>query len=108
MRLGRFGKLRKERCYTIALKIHALINYQFKKIVLHCIFLEDPYFMSFDIWPWSTYPSYNYGGFYMISGAAIRKLLVATLSVPYIQFEDLYLIGLCARLARVQIMVSDR
>ncbi|XP_057376831.1 beta-1,3-galactosyltransferase 9-like [Daphnia carinata] len=64
--------------------------------------------ISEELWPWSTYPTYVSGGCYLIDSGAIAELLAAVQTTPYFPFEDLYMTGLCARKANVQVLASDR
>ncbi|KAI9563442.1 hypothetical protein GHT06_010905 [Daphnia sinensis] len=69
---------------------------------------EKKWAISEQLWPWSTYPTYVSGGCYLIDSAAIGPLLAAAQTTPYFPFEDLYVNGLCARKANVQVLASDR
>lgn len=70
--------------------------------------LVAKWYVSTEVWPWQNYPPYLYGGSYLISRAAIGPLLAAAQVTPYFMFEDVYLIGLCARKAGVLVMSNDR
>ena len=59
--------------------------------------------MSSGTWPWEMYPPYLIGAGYMISRTALSPLLAAASTTPYFVFEDLYLNGLCAPKAHVQL-----
>lgn len=69
---------------------------------------EHKHYISYEIWPWPKFPPYIYGGCYLIAQTAIVPLLAATQTTPYLPFEDLYLLGVCARKARVQLWSHDR
>ena len=68
---------------------------------------SDKWIVSQQLWPWSTYPTYVSGGSYIIDSSAIGPLLAAAQTTPYFPFEDLYVNGLCARKAEVQVLASD-
>ena len=64
---------------------------------------------DWQVWPWLNYPSYVYGGAYLVSRAAVGPLLAAAKMMPYFRLEDVYLVALCARKAAgVRIFTSDR
>lgn len=63
---------------------------------------------SYENWPWLEIPSYLQGGGIVITGSAVRSLLGAMQTTPFYIWEDLYLIGLCAVKARLQILTSKR
>lgn len=69
---------------------------------------DSEWYVSFEVWPWYNYPPYLYGGSYLISRAAIEPLLAAAQVTPYFIFEDVYLIGLCARKANVLVLSNYR
>jgi len=60
------------------------------------------------VWPWSTYPPYLFGGAYLIGRRAAQRLLAAAAATPHFAFEDVYLTGLCAIKAGVDVLASDR
>ena len=64
--------------------------------------------MSNDTWPWDKYPTYLLGGCYMISRTAVSPLLAAASTTPFFVFEDIFLNGLCAPKAEVQVQSSKR
>lgn len=68
---------------------------------------SDKWIIDRQLWPWSTYPTYVSGGCYLIDSSAIGPLLAAAQTTPYFPFEDLYINGLCARKAEVQVLASD-
>jgi hypothetical protein len=68
---------------------------------------SDKWIVNQEMWPWSTYPTYVSGGCYLIDSMAIGPLLAAAQTTPYFPFEDLYVNGLCARKAEVQVLASD-
>lgn len=70
--------------------------------------LDEKNYISYDAWPWTTYPPYVYGGIYLITKRAVIKLLAAIQVTPLIEYEDLYIVGLCATKAAVQVMVAER
>lgn len=60
------------------------------------------------MWPWSNYPPYITGGAYLMDKTAVAPLLAAAQTIPYLHIEDIYLSGLCARKAGVELLVSYR
>lgn len=44
----------------------------------------------------------------IIAGSAVRPILSAMQVTPYFIWEDMYLIGLCAVKAKIQLRTSDR
>jgi hypothetical protein len=69
---------------------------------------ESKHYVSMELWPWPAYPSYLYGGCYLLGRKALAPLLTAAQSTPYFPFEDLYLIGLCSRKAHVPLWTFDK
>ena len=49
-----------------------------------------PYYM----WDRPVFPPYLYGAGYLMSRSAVRKLLVASITVPMLHIEDVYVTGL--------------
>ena len=70
-----------------------------------CGIFKDPKHksvISFDEWPWNSYPQYVEGSFYLLTHDAIVPLLAAIQTTPMIPFEDVYLTGICAEKANVE------
>lgn len=63
---------------------------------------------SFENWPWYQFPAYFQGAGILIAGSAVRSLLSAIQTTPYFIWDDMYLIGLCAVKAGLQIRTSNR
>ncbi|XP_059350798.1 uncharacterized protein LOC130693163 [Daphnia carinata] len=59
-------------------------------------------------WPWTRMPTYLEGGGVVIAGSAVRSLLAAMQTTPYFIKDDIYLTGLCAEKARLQMRTSPR
>ncbi|KAI9563616.1 hypothetical protein GHT06_011080 [Daphnia sinensis] len=70
--------------------------------------LESKHYVSLELWPWPTYPSYLYGGCYLLGRKSLGLLLAAAKMTPYFPFEDLYLIGLCSRKAHVPLWTFEK
>ncbi|XP_057376585.1 beta-1,3-galactosyltransferase 1-like [Daphnia carinata] len=70
--------------------------------------LGNKHYVSLDVWPWPTYPSYLYGGSYLLGRKSLGLLLEAAQTTPYFPFEDLYLIGLCSRKAHVPLWTCEK
>lgn len=70
--------------------------------------LEGKWKISYKDWPWSKYPLYPSGGAVLLPGIAIRPLLAAAQVVPYLPFEDTYLLGLCTEKADIKFHVTKR
>ena len=67
----------------------------------------NKYYISEEVWPWSTYPGYLFGGAYLVGRDAIRLLLAAAQTTPYFIFEDVYITGICTKKTNVNIYVSE-
>ncbi|KAI9559031.1 hypothetical protein GHT06_015820 [Daphnia sinensis] len=63
--------------------------------------------VTYQEWPWNTYPSYLGGPAYLLHGSAIRPLLAACQTTPMVSLEDLYWTGICAEKADVNIYFSS-
>nr|CAH0111712.1 unnamed protein product [Daphnia galeata] len=63
---------------------------------------------GFEHWPWQRFPIYFQGAGVIIAGSAVRPILSAMQVTPYFIWEDMYLIGLCAVKAKIQLRTSDR
>lgn len=63
---------------------------------------------DFDMWPWYELPKFLHGAGIVVSGVAIRSLLAAIQTTPYFVWDDVYLTGLCAVKAKLQILASDQ
>ena len=63
---------------------------------------------SFKNWPWQRFPIYFQGGGVVIAGSAVRPILAAMQVTPYFIWDDMYLIGLCAVKAKVQLRTSNQ
>jgi hypothetical protein len=68
--------------------------------------LDGKWDITFEDWPWSTYPSYLGGPAYLIHGSAILTLLAAGQTTPMTPFEDLYVTGICAEKSGLHIYIS--
>ena len=65
--------------------------------------------MSWELWPWKTYPPYLYGPSVLIPGGeGVRRLLEAAKTVPYYPIDDVYLNGLLAEKANISIEPIER
>lgn len=64
--------------------------------------------VSYETWPWSTYPPFLVGAGVLISRAAVTELLAAAQTTPFFVWDDLYVFGLCVKKAGVQFYTSDR
>ena len=49
-----------------------------------------PYYM----WDRPVFPPYLFGAGYLMSRSAVRKLLAASIAVPLLHIEDVYVTGL--------------
>lgn len=96
---------RKPGITAIIVRIIGLILYIFMGLLID---LESKHYVSRGMWPWPSYPSYLYGGCYLLGRKALAPLLAAAQTTPYFPFEDLYLIGLCSRKAKIPLWASDR
>ena len=58
--------------------------------------------MSWELWPWKTYPNYLFGASILIPGSeGIRRLLAAAKTTPYYRIDDVYLNGLLPEKAKM-------
>jgi len=65
--------------------------------------------VSWELWPWKTYPHYLYGPSVLIPGGeGVRRLLEAAKTVPYYHIDDVYLNGLLTEKANISIEPIDR
>ena len=64
--------------------------------------------VSYEEWPWTSYPPYVFGASILISGKAVSPLLEAAQETPYFEMEDIYLTGLVARKAGVRLRPTER
>lgn len=64
--------------------------------------------VSYEEWPWTSYPQYLFGASILISGKALSLLLDAAQVTPYFGMEDIYLTGLVARKAGIRLRPTDR
>lgn len=66
------------------------------------------WYVSYETWPWSSFPIFLSGGCVLISGKAISPLLAAAQTTPYLlTVDNVYLGGLLARKAGVPLRMSD-
>ena len=70
--------------------------------------LEGPWKISYEHWPWKAYPDYPTGIISLITGSSIGSLLAAAQTVPFIRFDDAYLLGLCAEKAKIKVVSDTR
>lgn len=63
--------------------------------------------ISFDEWPWESYPPYFSGGSVLIPGRTIGPLLAAAEVTPYLWIDDIYLSGLLAEKANISLRSSE-
>lgn len=63
---------------------------------------------SFKNWPWQRFPIYFQGAGVVIAGSAARPILAAMQVTPYFIWDDMYLFGLCAVKAKVQLRTSNQ
>ncbi len=89
-------------CYTIPLYIQKLRNNLIDE------FDSGKWSTSFELWPWHRFPFYFQGAGLVITGSAVNSLLAAIQVTPYFIWEDLYLTGLCAVKAKVQLRTSSQ
>ena len=78
------------------------------QILIYRLYLESKHYVSLEVWPWPTYPSYLYGGCYLVGRGSLGPLLAAAQTTPFFPFEDLYLIGLCSRKAQIPLWTFDK
>lgn len=57
--------------------------------------------ISYEAWPWIEYPTFIRGAAVLMASKAIRPLLAAFQTTPFIPFDDVYLTGLAAKKAGV-------
>lgn len=69
------------------------------------VYLDDILSMSYEAWPWLTYPNFLVGSCIVLSGSAIAPLLAGFQVTPYIPFDDVYLTGLVTRRVNSSIRV---
>lgn len=55
------------------------------------------------MWPWERFPSFAYGGNYLLSRKVIGPLLLTSQTTPFIPMEDIYLMALCANQVNVSL-----
>lgn len=71
--------------------------------------LEGKWQVSWENWPWRTYPSYLRGPAVLIPGGeGIRRLLNAAKSTPYYHIDDVYLNGLLPEKAQINVAFIRR
>ncbi|XP_046453458.1 uncharacterized protein LOC124201058 isoform X3 [Daphnia pulex] len=63
---------------------------------------------SYENWPWQKFPIYFQGAGVVIAGSAVRPILAAMQVTPYFIWDDMYLVGLCAVKAKVQLRTSNQ
>lgn len=64
--------------------------------------------ISYEDFPWQSYPYYCEGAAIMIDGGAVRRLLASAQTIPYLKFDDIYYTGLVAPKAGISLMMGDR
>ncbi|KAK3713829.1 hypothetical protein RRG08_033802 [Elysia crispata] len=69
---------------------------------------KSKWYTSEEVYKDKWYPSYLSGTAYGMSGQAAVKLYDASLRVPLFWMEDIYITGLCARIANVPLIADDR
>ncbi|XP_057368016.2 beta-1,3-galactosyltransferase 5-like [Daphnia carinata] len=62
--------------------------------------------ITFEEYPWNTYPNYMSGPAYVLHGSTIRLLLAACQTTPMIRLEDVYITSMCAEKAGVKMQFS--
>jgi len=60
------------------------------------------------IYPADVYPTYVSGSAYVISGDGIRRILAAAARLPFFWIEDIYVTGMLARAAGLQLIVNGK
>ena len=58
--------------------------------------------MTFDQWPWNSYPQFLGGGAYLLSHETIVPLLATFQTTPMMHVEDVYISGVCAEKVKVE------
>ena len=61
----------------------------------------DKWFVSYLDYPSDVYPTYVFGGGYVMTRAAAESVLAASLKVEYLHLEDVFITGILARAAGV-------
>jgi hypothetical protein len=65
--------------------------------------------VSWELWPWKTYPSYLLGPSVLIPGGeGVRRLLNAAKTTPYFRIDDVYLNGLLPEKAEMNVTSLKR
>ncbi|CAG5128680.1 unnamed protein product [Candidula unifasciata] len=67
---------------------------------------NSKWYIPTSIFPGNTYPNYTTGPAYAMTGIAASLLYEASLRVPIFWLEDIYITGLCAKTASVQLYDS--
>lgn len=69
---------------------------------------DGKYALNKDSWPLKEFPRFVNGGGYLVSRSAVAHLLAAAQSTPVLPVEDVYVTGLCASGARVELIHNKR
>ncbi|GFS08954.1 hexosyltransferase [Elysia marginata] len=69
---------------------------------------KSKWYTSREAYADDTYPSYLSGTAYAMSGSAALKLYQTSLRVPLFWMEDIYITGLCAKVAQIPIIADFR
>ena len=70
---------------------------------------EGKWQVSWDLWPWKTYPNYLFGPAVLIPGGeGVGRLLTAAKTTPYYRIDDVYLNGLLPEKAKINITSIER
>jgi hypothetical protein len=67
---------------------------------------DDKFYLSLEEYPWSHYPNYISGGAYFMHASVVIPLLAASQTIPFSQFEDVFLTGMCREKAGVKMRHS--
>ncbi|RXG55643.1 UDP-GalNAc:beta-1,3-N-acetylgalactosaminyltransferase 2 [Armadillidium vulgare] len=59
-------------------------------------------------YPGTFYPVYTWGPAYIISRNSVDKLLIASNKTPFLSFEDIFITGILAKKAKVQLKNFER
>ena len=72
------------------------------KIIFTLLDLNGKWYISYEDWPWITYPPYLSGAIVLLSGKVIQSLLAAAQTTPCLPFDDTFINGLCAEKAVIR------
>jgi hypothetical protein len=65
--------------------------------------LEGKWSISFEDWPWNSYPPSYQGSVVLFPTNVIFPMLAAMQTTPLVPFEDVYYTGLCREKAGIKI-----